>query len=182
MRRFAAVAITSGALIAGLTTTAAPAVAAPAPGPGVAAVTEQQGTIAKRSVLAQAEREGRPYSAKETAAIRRATVCRWYERTQGRKKSRHGRWLINVKNRLTWCYDGLHVVSYRANFSAYTYSKRVWKWRGWNKKRATHTGTWSSVTSEVEGRFYYTGNRRTYRPWITIMGAFDGRYHYWYGG
>lgn len=191
MRRFAAVAITSGALVAGLTAAVSPADASTKSAERVAGVQEdfgveatavRQGTIAGKSLLAEAKREGKPYSAKETTAIKKASRCRWVERTRGGKTSRRGRWLFYVKLRLSWCYDGLYVVSARARYGAYTYNKRVWRWRGWAKKSLKHTRTWSSVTSEVQGRFYYTRNRRTYKPWIIALGSFNGQYRTWAGG
>jgi hypothetical protein len=182
MRRFATAAITSGALVAGLTATVPPALASTSsPAPGVADTAVRQGTVPARSVLDQAKREGKPYSAKETTAIARSVACRWYERTEGLKNSRNGHWLIYVQDRLTWCYDGLNVLSARANYNVYSYNNRVFRWRGWAKKSLTHTNTWSSVTTEAQGRFYYSGNRRTYQPWIITLGAFNGSYRSWWG-
>lgn len=176
MRRFATVAALSAALVAGLIS---PAAASPkTAGLGVADTIVRHGTISGTDLL---QRAGTSYTSKEAAAIKKSS-CRWIERTEGRRVSKHGRWLIWVKVRLDWCYDGYQVVSAKAHYRSYTYSRSVWRWRGWAKKRLTHTGSWSSVTTQAQGRFYYTGNRHTYKPYVTIMGHFNGGYRWWAGG
>ncbi|MCD0452735.1 hypothetical protein LO762_26650 [Actinocorallia sp. API 0066] len=183
MRRFITVAALSLALAAGHAAVVSPAAAASpgADGFGVEDTVIRQGTISGAEVLAQARRDGTRYTAAEAEAIRKAP-CRWYERQQGRRASKKGRWLIWVKVRLNWCYDGYQVVSAKAKYRSYTYDRATWRWRGWAKKRLTHTGSWSSVTTRTQGKFYYTGNGRTYKPWATIQGNFDGGYRWWAGG
>ncbi|MFC4911213.1 hypothetical protein [Actinomadura gamaensis] len=179
MRRFAAVVVTSGAIVAGVAGTALPAGATTrADGFGVEATTVTQGTVTGAAAQKLARSSGQMTMA---GAPVRAASCRWVERTQGRKSSRHGRWLIYVKTRLTWCYDGLHVNSARVNRSAYTYNKRVWRMRGWTQHSLTHDRTWASVLAKSQYKFYYTGNGRNYRPYADIMGAFNGSYRVWAG-
>lgn len=182
MRRFATVVTLSVALAAGLATTGSPAAASSKPTDiGVADAILRHGTISGTDLLARAQREGIRYTGTEAAAIMKAS-CRWIERTQGRRTSRHGRWLIWVKVRLNWCYNGNEVVSAKARYRSYTSNRSVWRWRGWAKKRLTHTNSWSSAQTQGQGRFYYTGNRYTYKPYITVRGDFDGGYRWWAGG
>ena len=51
------------------------------------------------------------------------------ERTQGRRTSKRGRWLIWIKVRLHWCYDGYQVVSSKAQYRWYTHDRANWRWR-----------------------------------------------------
>ncbi|MEV5568561.1 hypothetical protein AB0L06_00810 [Spirillospora sp. NPDC052269] len=187
MRRFAAVAITSGALVAGVAGTAVPAGATTrADGFGVEATTVQQGSVTGAAAQKMARGSGQqlvlPQMTKAAGGTVHATSCRWIERTQGRKTSKHGRWIIYVKTRLTWCYDGLHVNSARANRSAYTYNKRTWRLKGWRQHSLTHDSTWATVLAKSGYTFYYTGNHRYYRPYSDVMGTFQGRYRIWAGG
>jgi hypothetical protein len=191
VRRFAAVAITSGAIVAGLAATTPSALASPTPsgaatvaqaGVGVAATTVERGPITGQALIAEAQRAGKPYSATEAGKIARASACGWYERTQGRRTSRHGRWLIYVKTRLTWCYNGSYITSARASYNAYTYNRRVFRWRGWAQKSLTHSRGWGDATTRVQGLFTYSGTGHTYRPYVYIRGYYNGHYRYWYGG
>ena len=175
MRRFTTAAALSAALVAGLVGTSTPASADSSL--GVEDVVVTQGTISGSEVLANS---GTSYSARQAAAIKKAP-CRWYERKQGRRASKKGRWLIWVKVRLQWCYDGSQVISAKAKYNSYTYDRDTWIWRGWGKKQLTHTGSWWSVTARVKGKFYYTGNGRTYKPWATVTGRGDGSYSWWAG-
>ncbi|WP_030176365.1 hypothetical protein [Spirillospora albida] len=190
MRRSVTATIISGALAAGLLVSAPAAQAdtrskvqpsAAQDDFGKEVTVTRTGAISAEALLAEAKRAGKPYSAKETAAIRAAERCGWYERTRGRKSAK-GRWLIMVTNRLNWCWDGSYVRSYRADFRAYTYNKHVWQWRGWAKRKATHPASWSSVTARVRGKFYYTGNGRTYKPWVAVTGYNNGAYRSRAGG
>ncbi|MEO3788000.1 hypothetical protein ABGB12_32125 [Actinocorallia sp. B10E7] len=182
MRRFTTAAALSVALLAGLAPMGSPAAASPGSGEfGVEDTVVRQGTISGMEFLARAEHDGTRYSAKEVAALKKAS-CRQYERTQGLRASKRGRWLIWVKVRLDWCYDGYEVVSSKAKYRSYTYDRTTWRWRGWAKKSLTHTRSWSSTTAKVKGRFYYTGNGRTYKPYATVTGYFDGGYRWWAGG
>ncbi len=186
MRRFTTVAALSVALVAGLVGASSPAAAAPAASPqpadfGVEDVIVREGTATGAELLKRAGQDGIHYSAKEARALKKAP-CRWYERQQGRRASKKGRWLIWVKVRLNWCYDGYQVVSAKSKYRSYTYDRATWRWRGWAKKKLTHTSNWSSVTARVQGKFYYTGNGRTYRPYATVQGYRNGGYRYWYGG
>ncbi|GAA4078407.1 hypothetical protein [Actinomadura miaoliensis] len=191
MRRVATLTIVSGALTAGLLAAGPAAQAQTTPKAQPAAAQDdlgkevtvtRQGSISKERLLADAKRAGQPYSAKETAAIKAAERCGWYERTQGYKNSAKTRWLFYVKNRLNWCWDGRYVRSYRANFTAYTYNKNRWVWRGWAQKKVTHPSDWSYVTSTAQGKFYYTGNRKTYKPYVIIRGYKNGGYRWKAGG
>ncbi|MEV4252564.1 hypothetical protein AB0J52_05285 [Spirillospora sp. NPDC049652] len=186
MRRFATVAITSGALVAGFVGTALPAGATTrTDGLGVAATTVEQGSVTGAAARKMARGSGQqlvlPQLTRAAGGTVHATSCRWVQRTQGRKTSTHGRWIIYVKSRLTWCYDGLHVNSARVSRSAYTYNKRTWRLVGWRQRTLTHDRTWASVLAKSQYTFYYTGNRRYYRPYADIMGTFQGRYHVWAG-
>jgi hypothetical protein len=180
MRRFTAAAAMSLALAAGLVT-GAPASASESGSFGVEDIVVRQGTVSGAELVAQAERDGTPYSARKAAALKKAP-CRWYERQQGRRTSKKGRWLIWVKVRLNWCYDGYQVISAKSKYRSYTYDRATWRWRGWGKKQLTHTSNWSSATAKVKGKFYYTGNGRTYKPWATVTGYRDGAYRWWSGG
>lgn len=185
MRRFAAVAITSGALVAGLAGTAVPAGATtPTDGFGVQATTVRQGSVTGAAAQKMAQAKGQmvlPQTMTAASGTVHATSCRWVERTQGRKSSRTGRWIIYVKTRLTWCYDGLHVNSARVNRSAYSYNKRVWRLKGWRQASLTHDSTWATVLAKSQYTFYYTGNRHYYRPYADVMGSFNGSYRVWAG-
>lgn len=190
MRRVTTATFVSGVLFAGLLA-AGPAAQAEGRSKVEPAVTQddlgqevtiaREGTISAEALIAEAKRAGKPYSAKETAAIKAAEQCGWYKRTQGRKTS-SGRWVIRITNRLDWCWDGSRVRSYRATFTAYTYNKNVWKWRGWAKKKATHAADRSYAKSTAQGRFYYTGNRKTYKPWAVVTGYKNGAYRWKSGG
>ncbi len=170
MRRIAAVALTTATLIGGLAL-GSPANAATTSVPGVEATVVHQGTITGSALVAHSAPAGA-----------RSSACRWYERTEGlRTRGTHWHWLIYVKSRLTWCYDGLNVLSAKSSYTAYTYNKRVWRWRGWSWKSLTHSSSWATATTKAKAKFYYTGNRRTYQPYVIIQGDFDGSYHYWYG-
>ncbi|RMI40111.1 hypothetical protein EBO15_27505 [Actinomadura harenae] len=177
--------ITSGALVAGVAGTALPAGATTsADGFGVEATTVQQGSVTGAAAQKMARGKGQmvlPQTMKAAGGAVHATSCRWVERTRGRKTSR-GRWIIYVKTRLTWCYDGLHVNSARVNRSAYTYNKRTWRLKGWRQHSLTHDSTWASVLAKSQYTFYYTGNGRYYRPYADVMGSFNGGYHVWAGG
>ncbi|ROO85821.1 hypothetical protein EDD29_3370 [Actinocorallia herbida] len=177
MKRFAGRSALSVGVAAGLALTASPALASPG-GPGVEAVVVRQGTVSGSELIAQAAREGTPYSAAEAAAIKKAP-CRWVERQAGYRKGKKGYWYFWVKERLNWCYDGAEVVSAKAKYRSYTRNKNVYRWRGWSKKKLVHTGSWSSVTARVKGKFYYTGDGRTYKPWATITGRYDGSASWW---
>ncbi|WP_157419731.1 hypothetical protein [Actinomadura kijaniata] len=189
MRRVVSVTIVSGALVGGLFA-AGPAAQAetrtkvqPAAAQddfGKEVTVTREGAISGAALINEAKRAGRPYSAKEAAAIK-AAPCRVYERTRGYKNSK-GRWLIKVTNRLTWCWNGSQVLSYRANWKATTANKKVWRMRGWVKKSAAPTKSWSSVTSKAQYRFYYTGNRKTYSPWVNVTGYRNGAYRWSAGG
>lgn len=186
MRRFAAVAITSGALVAGLTATVSPASASTTQSAGtqsdttVAATSTTQGRISGTALIAQAKREGNPYGAKEAAAIRRSTYCTWTQRTQGRTPRGRHYWLFYVRERLNWCYNGLEVTSARASYKVYSRNKRVYRFRGWYKHKLTHGRTWATVTAETQVKFTY--GRRVYKPWIIIQGTFQGKNRKWSGG
>jgi hypothetical protein len=182
MRRFAAVAITSGALVAGLTATVPPASASTTTKTDgtVAADVTTQGRISGSALIAQAKREGNPYSAKEAAAIRRSTYCTWRQRTQGRKPRHRSYWLFYVRTRLNWCYTGLEIVSARVTHRVYTRNKRVYRFRGWLQHSLKHSRTWATVTAETQAKFSY--GRRVYRPFIIVQGTFDGTSKTWGGG
>lgn len=179
MKRFAGMSVLSAGLAAVLACTASPALASPGL-PGVEDVVVRQGTVSGSELIAQAAREGAPYAAAEADAIRDAP-CRWIERQSGYRKSKKGAWYFWVKVRLNWCYDGAEVVSAKAKYRSYTRNDRVYRWRGWSKKQLVHTSNWSSVTSRVKGKFYYTGDGRTYKPWATITGRRDGSASWWSG-
>ncbi|GAA4136130.1 hypothetical protein [Actinomadura keratinilytica] len=182
MRRVATLTIVSGAVTAGLLATGPAAQAATRDTPGKEVTATAQGSISKEKLLAEAKRAGQPYSAKETAAIKAAQRCGYYERTRGYKNSKKTKWLFYVKNRLYWCWDGRYVRSYKATFTAYTSNKKVYVWRGWAKKSATHPKNWSYATSTAQGKFYYTGNRKTYKPYVIIRGYKNGAYKWKAGG
>ncbi|MES9542019.1 hypothetical protein AB0C21_24745 [Spirillospora sp. NPDC049024] len=183
MRRVATVTVLSGALAAGFLAVgpAAQAQTKPSDKLGKEVTTTSQGALSKKDLIAEARAAGKPMTAKETASIQAAQRCGYYQRTRGRKAS-NGRWIIAVTNRLTWCWDGRHVNSYRANFKAYTYNKTKWRWRGWVRAKATHAGNWSYATSYAQGAFYYTGNGKTYKPYVNIRGYYNGRYRWQAGG
>ncbi|WP_106396300.1 hypothetical protein [Actinocorallia populi] len=181
MRRFTTAAALSVALVAGLVSTSSPAAAAPETASRTVEDTVvRQGTIPGAELLAQAERDGTPYSAKKARALKKAP-CRWFERQQGlrvvKSNGKKGRWLIWVKLRLNWCYDGYQVLSANAKYRSYTYDRATYRWRGWGQKHLKRTG--SSVTSRVKGKFYHTRSGRTYKPWITSKGYSDGAYRWW---
>lgn len=182
MRRFRTASALSAAVVMGLTTLGSPAAASPgSAGLGVEDTVVRQGTISGAELLEQDGRVGIRYTAREAAAMRKAP-CRWYERQQGRRVSKKGRWLIWIKVRLRWCYDGYQVVSAKSKYQWYTSDRANWRWRGWAKKSLTHTGNWSSATVRGKGRFYYTGNGHTYKPYATIKGSRDGSGRWWAGG
>ncbi|MDX6741144.1 hypothetical protein [Actinocorallia sp. A-T 12471] len=179
MKRFAVRSAVAVGMAAGLALTPTPALASPA-SPGVEDVVVRQGTVSGAELIAKAARAGTPYSAAEAAAIRKAP-CRWVERKSGYRKSKKGAWLFWVKVRLDWCYNGGEVVSAKAKYRSYTRNKNVYRWRGWAKKQLVHTSNWSSVTTRVKGKFYYTGDGRTYKPWATITGRRNGSAKWWSG-
>ncbi|SNS26726.1 hypothetical protein [Actinomadura mexicana] len=183
MRRVAIVTVLSGALAAGVLAAgpAAQAQTKPADKSGKEVTTTSQGALSKKELISEAQRSGQPVTAKENASIQAAQRCGYYQRTRGRKAS-NGKWIIAVTNRLTWCWDGSSVRSYRANFKAYTYNKNVWRWRGWAVKKVTHPSNWSYVTSYAQGAFYYTGNRKTYKPFVNVRGYKNGKYAWDTGG
>jgi hypothetical protein len=181
MRRVATVTVLSGALAAGVLAAGPAAQAQTKPSPGKEVTTTSQGALAKKDLISEARLAGKPLTAKETASVQAAQRCGYYQRTRGRKAS-NGRWIIAVTNRLTWCWDGRYVRSYRANFKAYTYNKNVWRWRGWAMKKVTHPSNWSYATSYAQGAFYYTGNGKTYKPYVIIRGYKNGAYRWKTGG
>ncbi|WP_460362984.1 hypothetical protein [Actinocorallia lasiicapitis] len=152
---------------------------------GVEDVVEVGGAISGAELPAFAAKAGVRYSAREAAAIKKYP-CRWVERKRGRRVIKRngakGRWLIWIKVRLHWCYDeydAISVMSSKGTYTYYTSNKRVWRWRGWAEKKLNEKGGSSgvsSVTAIGQGKFYYTGNRTTYRPYIWILGGFDGSY------
>ncbi|MBO2454478.1 hypothetical protein J4573_45835 [Actinomadura barringtoniae] len=181
MRRFAAVAITSGALVAGLTATVSPASASTTQSDNtVAAESTAQGRISGTALIAQAKREGTPYSAKEAAAIRRSTYCTWAQVTRGRKYKGSKHWAFYVRTRLNWCYTGYQVVSAKGHYSVYSRNKRVYRFHGWYKHKLTHDRTWATVKADARVKFSY--GSRVYRPWATVMGTFQGKHRTWTGG
>ncbi|WP_141579009.1 hypothetical protein [Actinomadura sp. WMMA1423] len=181
MRRVATVTVLTGALAAGVLAAGPAAQAQTKPSTGKEVTTTSQGAISKKDLIAEAQASGQPYTAKEANTIRAAQSCGYYQRTRGRKAS-NGRWIIAVTQRLTWCWDGRYVRSYRANYKAYTYNKNVWRWRGWAQKKVTHPSSWAYVTSYAQGAFYYTGNRHTYKPYVIIRGYKNGGYAWKAGG
>lgn len=183
MRRVAIVTVLTGALATGVLAAgpAAQAQTKPADKLGKEVTTTSQGALSKKQLISEAQATGKPVTAKENASIQAAQRCGYYQRTRGRKAS-NGKWIIAVTNRLTWCWDGRYVRSYRANFKAYTYNKYTWRWKGWAVKKGTHSSSWSNATSYAQGAFYYTGNRKTYKPYVTIRGYYNGKYAWKTGG
>ncbi|MEO3786903.1 hypothetical protein ABGB12_26560 [Actinocorallia sp. B10E7] len=179
MRRSTTSAALSAALIAGLIGTASPATASSGTTSLVVEDTiVRESTIPSTELIAQAEREGTPYSAKEVRALKKSS-CRKKEYKRGLRARKKGRWLIWVKLRLDWCYDGYQVTSARYRAQSYSYDRYTWRWRGWGKKRFEFTEDGGSVIAEVKAKFYYTGNRKVYKPHIGIWGAFDGSSDWW---
>ena len=175
MRRFTTAAALSAALVAGLVGAGSPASASPETA-SVEDTVVRQGTVSGADLVAQAERDGTPYSAAKARVLKKAP-CRWFERQQGlraiKSNGKKGRWLIWVKLRLNWCYDGYQVVSANSKYRSYTYD-----WRGWGQKQLGRAG-YGSITSRVKGKFYYVRTGRTYKPWITSKGYADGAYKWW---
>ncbi|GAB2840941.1 hypothetical protein GCM10022221_45300 [Actinocorallia aurea] len=180
MMRFARVSAMSVGLAAVVALPASPAQASPEL-PGVPDVVVRTGTVSGAELVAEAAREGNPYSAAKAARLKKAP-CTWFEQQRGYRKGKKGRWLFWVKERLNWCYDGYSVVSANAKYRSYTRDNYNYVWKGWGKKQLTHTSSWSTATARVKGKFYYRGNGRTYKPWVTITGRWDGSSSWWAGG
>jgi hypothetical protein len=181
MGRFTTASAVSAAAVMGLTLLGSPAAASPGSKvPGVEDTVVREGVISGEELLKQQGLDGIRYGAKKAAAIKKGQ-CRWYERTQGRRASKKGRWLIWIKVRLHWCYNGYQVTSAKAKYRWYTYDRYTWRWRGWGQKRLIRNNA-GNVTARGKGRFYYTGNGYTYKPYIYLRGSYDGSGRWWAGG
>jgi len=178
MRRIVAVAVSAVTLTGGLALgTPAQAATNSALVKTTAVKTE---TLSGKAFLAQAKSEGKAYSAKEAAAIAKATSCRSLQRTEAYTRGSSSRWVFFVRTKLNWCWNGTQVVgSYGATDTYYTSNKTVYKWRGWANKSLTHGPTYLSVTTYVRGRFVY--GSRTYKPYVKIQGFYNGAANQWWG-
>lgn len=183
MRHVMTTAALSTALVAGLLAAATPASASPAPtGPAVEDTVVYERTIPGTELLARAGRDGVSYSPQEARAIKKSS-CRTKEHKRGlrakKRNGKKGRWLIWVKLRLHWCYDGYQVTLADARAQAYSYDRRTWRWRGWAKKKLYIKKDGSAAVAEAKAKFYYTGNRKVYKPHIGMWGAFNGSSDWW---
>ncbi|GGT70895.1 MULTISPECIES: hypothetical protein [Actinomadura] len=183
MRRVAIVTVLSGALAAGVLAAgpAAQAETKPADKFGKEVTTTSQEALSKKDLISEAQTSGQPLTAAEKYSVQAAEYCRTYTRIRGYKAS-NGKWIIAVTNRLNWCYNGSYVTRYRASYKAYTYNKYKWVWKGWAMKKVTHPSNWAYATSYAQGAFRYTGNGKTYKPYVIIRGYKNGAYKWKAGG